>query len=230
MLTSERLDIEETACVALQQEVALDDGARITRFPIGLAYGKVFLSFAAQAGCRGYGEDGFSSLRHVRVEQNGQIVPPGGGGGGGSDDLWTDHIEFDLNDFQGSVFDIVYFDDSGEVARETVDLDDIRPQFEWRVQAPRRIQLMNEYGVEWPLWEDEHTSPDDYPQLTSSLVDELRAWAKAFLEHFDWKTGWPTDFDSEYHRLEGRRLAERLRSELGDDFVVTFDDWTSPAE
>src|SRR5690242_16940462 len=92
--------MNETAPVVLQQEVELSDGAHITRFPIGLAYGKVFLSFAAQAGWRGYGEDGFSSLRHVRVEQAGQIVPPGGGGGGGSDELWTDHIEFDRNDFK----------------------------------------------------------------------------------------------------------------------------------
>ena len=204
-----------------QHEVVLSDGTRLTRFPVGVAYGQVFLNFAARTEGEDFGEDGFSCLSHVRVEQNGKVLPFGGGGGGGTDKNWSDHVEFDCTDFEGSTIEIVYFDKSGELSRETLSLG---PDLEWAAFATRRIRVMNDYGTDWPVWDREGgTVPGDFPDLSSSLVTDLLNWGRTFQEEYSHRSGWPDGFDHDAYFRKGRLLADRLQGELGDEFAVSFE-------
>lgn len=205
-----------------QHEVVLSNGTRITRFPVGFAYGQVFLSFAARTESDDFGEDGFSSLAHVRLEQGGRVISSSGGGGGGSARNWSDHLEYDWTDFDGPTFDVVYHDESCEIDRESLRLP---PDGEWRAYPTRRVSVRCDHGAEWPVWDRRGlTTPGDFPELSPELVAGLRSWGRVFVESFDHRSGWPGDFDVAAYFREGRALADRLQGELGEDVDVRFHD------
>ncbi|AWT24984.1 hypothetical protein Csp1_01560 [Corynebacterium provencense] len=56
--------------------------------------------------------------------------------------------------------------------------------------------------------------------LPKDLADRVRAWARAFHEHFEPGTGWPTKQMARDHQEEGRRLHAEVAAALPDDTVV----------
>ena len=90
------------------------------------------------------------------------------------------------------------------------------------------IRFMCDYGVEMPLWDEDGPLPSDYTWLSDELglsrelVTDLAAWAS------DWDSPGTTDpgrlqewiQQRPEHGAQGRRLFERLRSEVADHFEV----------
>lgn len=96
---------------------------------------------------------------------------------------------------------------------------------------PIHVRLMNEYGVDFPIWArraDDDYSIDDL--LSADTAQQLRRWAADFDAHYSFETGWPDQESLRRHRATGQRLAERLRSELGPGFVVELDFWETLVE
>jgi len=91
----------------------------------------------------------------------------------------------------------------------------------------KMIKLMTDYECH-PLW---HIGPDevgDIDPATLPVSNELKAdlaqWAEAYDQTLDRDDPPNSGFESEALEAEfiaqGRRLAERLREELGADFIV----------
>jgi hypothetical protein len=95
----------------------------------------------------------------------------------------------------------------------------------------RHIKLMADYRC-YPLWpgEGEPTGdidPDTLP-LSVELKRDLLNWAKCLDDALNWDdpahTVWPEGFWTEFN-AQGIRLAQRLRTELGPDWVVSEQLW-----
>lgn len=86
---------------------------------------------------------------------------------------------------------------------------------------------MNEYGVDWPLWDEDGPCDDGTPALSSRLASEIRSWAGAFTAHYDVVAGWPTERAARVHERQALRLLQLVERELpsGDD--VTLGLWES---
>ncbi|QCR43392.1 hypothetical protein C1N91_07380 [Curtobacterium sp. SGAir0471] len=87
-----------------------------------------------------------------------------------------------------------------------------------------RYRLMNEYGVGWPLWDDDGPCPEGTPTLSPGVTAEVRAWTRDFDEHFDVESGWPTESAARSHERRGRLLLELVARELepADDVVLEY--------
>ena len=116
----------------------------------------------------------------------------------------------------------------------------------------RRIELVNEYGVDFPVWDDEEglLDPDDL-DLTPALVADLRQFAALWqagipaevyddrfdgvpvldalvrarhrlMRRLDPSRRPPPEASDEAMRARGKELAARLQAELGDGVVVTY--------
>jgi hypothetical protein len=100
------------------RSVTLNNGARITRLPVGRVSGRTWLSFVIQGENLG---DWWSSRRFVRLTTARGELTRFDGGGGGSDEEWLDHLTIDLTDGD---LTITYLDESGTVLD-----DETIPQF-----------------------------------------------------------------------------------------------------
>lgn len=89
----------------------------------------------------------------------------------------------------------------------------------------KRIKIMNEYTVAWPLWNASGVAGRDDLRLSASLVQRLERWAGDFNEHCDWETGWDDPALTEPHRLEAHELHRLVSAELGPRYRVLFDLW-----
>lgn len=89
------------------------------------------------------------------------------------------------------------------------------------------IKLMTDYECH-PLW---HIGPDEFGDIgpaTLPVSDEMKAdlaqWAEAYDQTLDRDDPPNSGFESEVleaeFKAQGHRLAERLREELGADFIV----------
>lgn len=89
------------------------------------------------------------------------------------------------------------------------------------------VRVINEYGVNWPLWGDMENYPYQLGVLPMSdqLTVDLLAWAANFNERYDHELGWPSEAVAEAHFDEGHRLAAALQGELGSTFVVELGLW-----
>jgi hypothetical protein len=91
------------------------------------------------------------------------------------------------------------------------------------------IRLMNEYSVEWPLWDEEGMCPDGHPALPAATADRLRAWAASFNEHYDPFRGWPEREMAEAHQRQAEQLLAELEGILGPG-SVRLDLWESTVD
>lgn len=88
-----------------------------------------------------------------------------------------------------------------------------------------QYRLMNEYGVDWPLWDEEgHCTPDN-PAMPDSLAVEVRAWAPSFNENYSPEAGWPTEIDARTHERKAHQLARAIARVLSGDDSVTLGYW-----
>lgn len=83
---------------------------------------------------------------------------------------------------------------------------------------------MNEYSVDWPLWDEDGLCAVGTPSLSPRLESEVLAWARDFSEHYDIEAGWPTEAAARSHERQGRRLLLLVERELpvGDDVVLGY--------
>ena len=86
------------------------------------------------------------------------------------------------------------------------------------------VRLANDYGCEFPLWDEGGTSPEDWPMLSARLTQALIDWHQHFMRHFDHRTGW-TGGSVDRYREQGVILARDLQRELGEEYRVFLDPW-----
>lgn len=91
-----------------------------------------------------------------------------------------------------------------------------------------RIRLMNEYTIEWPLWVADGPAQEGDLPVTEPLAGELKAWARAFNEHYDWQQGWDDPKRADGHAQEAERLQRALQADLGHDYEVVLQLWEVP--
>ena len=97
----------------------------------------------------------------------------------------------------------------------------------------RTVRLMNEYGVDLPLWSDvDLVDRTSEPHISIELEAALRAWAAVFCEYFSdgirpgtGKPGWTDPVVAGPHLERGWEQARRLQAELGPDVRVVYDPW-----
>ena len=80
------------------------------------------------------------------------------------------------------------------------------------------IRLMNDYGADWPLWED-GLLPEGEPAVPPELERRLLAGADGF-GRSRWETGWDTVAERDHHVREGESLLADLQSALPDHEIV----------
>lgn len=93
--------------------------------------------------------------------------------------------------------------------------------------TPIPVKLMNDYGVDLPLWASGGLADDGTFPITEELRERLTGWAATFNEHFDYETGWDDERLRRAHRAEGLALHRRLIDELGQGYEVSLDLWES---
>lgn len=91
----------------------------------------------------------------------------------------------------------------------------------------RKLRVMADYDC-WPLWDDGtclNVDPASLP-LSADLVRELSAWSARFdaiLNRDDpARSAFPTLDDRARFLAEGRRLSDRVKSELGPGWIVRY--------
>ncbi|MGH3588376.1 MAG: hypothetical protein ACRDQ0_18890 [Pseudonocardia sp.] len=89
------------------------------------------------------------------------------------------------------------------------------------------VRLMNEYGVDWPLWPK---GASELPAAVDEAVDaalaaRLRAWAETFDQHFHYEHGWDDARMAAAHRAEGEALRDALAAVLPTPWQVELDYW-----
>lgn len=89
---------------------------------------------------------------------------------------------------------------------------------------------MNDYGCDWPLWGAAGMMRRGEVGLSGRLEADLASWAREFNLHFDPFDGWDDHFVGESHAKTGLELLERLRSEIGHEYVITPDFWESTGQ
>jgi hypothetical protein len=87
-----------------------------------------------------------------------------------------------------------------------------------------RYRLMNEYSVDWPLWDDDGPCDAGTPPFSPRLEHEILEWARDFTENYGIESGWPTEAAARSHERQGRRLLLLVERELpeGDDVVLGY--------
>jgi hypothetical protein len=113
--------------------------------------------------------------------------------------------------------------------RHNVDVGFVRRLRE-EIDARRRITLMPDYGVDWPIWG--HRGPLREEELTVSdaLKYRIKAWFNAWevdAARGDWPTWTPPDGVSddgaeEAWTAEGAEIARLLAIEMGDEYTVVY--------
>ncbi|WIB78695.1 hypothetical protein DEJ28_06250 [Curtobacterium sp. MCPF17_002] len=83
---------------------------------------------------------------------------------------------------------------------------------------------MNEYSVDWPLWDEEGLCPEGTPSFSPRLASEILAWARDFTENYSIEAGWPTEAAARSHERQARRLLLLVERELPaeDDVVLGY--------
>ncbi|NHC24364.1 hypothetical protein G6553_14435 [Nocardioides sp. IC4_145] len=80
------------------------------------------------------------------------------------------------------------------------------------------VRLMSDYNADWPLWHRGETSREDWPQVSDALARELEHWNASW--HHDHRHGWSDEQARRRYVDAAGPLAERVRAELGPDWVV----------
>ncbi|MFD2340485.1 hypothetical protein ACFSM7_09135 [Clavibacter michiganensis subsp. tessellarius] len=94
-----------------------------------------------------------------------------------------------------------------------------------RSEAPVHYRLMDEYGVDRPLWGDDGLCPDGTPELPPHVEEAVRAWAAVFQEGFEWDRGWRDRAVAREHAAQGERLLAILERVLGPEDTVELVYW-----
>jgi hypothetical protein len=83
------------------------------------------------------------------------------------------------------------------------------------VRSDRRVRLMSDYGVDWPLWGDEGELQPAALGLSDDLTARLQAWQRLFEERFHYESGWRSAEDAAAYAADGVQLQRLLTAEAG---------------
>ncbi len=103
------------------------------------------------------------------------------------------------------------------------------PLWPWPgASAPYDFRFFPEFAADTPLWCGLALVPIGSLQLSADLSAELAQWCEEYEIQTDtgdahWKSG-PEAY-ADFH-LRGRSLCARAQSELGSDYVLTYEEWT----
>lgn len=83
---------------------------------------------------------------------------------------------------------------------------------------------MNEYNVDWPLWDDDGPCAMGTPLFSPRLEREILQWARDFTENYGIESGWSTEAAARSHERQGHRLLLLVERELpeGDEVVLGY--------
>ena len=93
--------------------------------------------------------------------------------------------------------------------------------------APYDFRFFAEFSADTPFWCGLAVVPISSLQLTPHLSAELAEWCREYEREtdtadFHWKSGEAAY--AEYHE-RGRMLCARAQSELGADYLLTYEEW-----
>ena len=91
----------------------------------------------------------------------------------------------------------------------------------------KKIKLMADYHC-YPLWDMSQGNYGDIDPaslpISIKLKEDLIKWSEIYNNTLDLdnpqKAGFKDNEDEEIFKLEGKRLAERLKEELGEEYIV----------
>ena len=88
-----------------------------------------------------------------------------------------------------------------------------------------QYKLMNEYGVDWPLWTDDRLCDPGQPDLPPRTVSAVHAWAEQFNAQYSPDRGWPDSTIAGEHEAQALRLETIISNTLPDGDIVTLQYW-----
>lgn len=88
-----------------------------------------------------------------------------------------------------------------------------------------QYHLMNEYGVDWPLWNEDGLCTPGQPELPEALVAEVRNWAAFFNENYSPEAGWPTEVSARQHTRRAGQLKDAIARVLPVTDSITLGLW-----
>lgn len=91
--------------------------------------------------------------------------------------------------------------------------------------GPQRIRMFNEYGVDWPFWDDDGPMDVEDLPLPEELTSRVLRWAAGFNDEFDWDQGWASAAHRDAHVAEGNRLFREVQAALPEHLTVELDIW-----
>ncbi|WOO98704.1 ASCH domain-containing protein [Micrococcus terreus] len=95
----------------------------------------------------------------------------------------------------------------------------------FHASGPRRLRMFNEYGVDWPFWDDDGPMDVDDLPLPEELTSRVLRWAAGFNDEFDWDRGWPSAAQRDAHVAEGHQLFREVQAALPAHLTVELDLW-----
>ena len=91
--------------------------------------------------------------------------------------------------------------------------------------TPQRIRMVNEYGADWPFWDDEGPLDVEDLPLPQELAERVLAWAAGFNGAFDGEQGWRTVALRDAHVAEGRELCAEVQAAVPPQITVELEIW-----
>lgn len=88
-----------------------------------------------------------------------------------------------------------------------------------------QYRLMNEYGVDWPFWDEDGQCAVGVPRLPLALATEVSAWAAEFNDHYGVDAGWPTERAARVHERQAHRLLRLVERALPEGDTVVLGLW-----
>lgn len=91
--------------------------------------------------------------------------------------------------------------------------------------AAQRLRMFNEYGVDWPFWDDDGPMDVEDLSLPEELTSRVLRWAAGFNGEFDWDRGWPSAAQRDAHVAEGHQLFREVQAALPAHLTVGLNVW-----
>ncbi|MBO3133143.1 hypothetical protein, partial [Dermatophilus congolensis] len=95
-------------------------------------------------------------------------------------------------------------------------------------RQPVRVLLMNDYGLNWPIWvADDADFVTEYGvgSFSSEINARIEAWTAQFHQHMNPQTGWQAPHLATHYAETAEDLVLAIAEELGPDYLVELDLW-----
>ena len=141
---------------------------------------------------------------------------------------WVWPVEEMARTLEGAGFEVVHRErrqDPG-VRREHAAVVAVRRRGRGvHADTAKSIRMFNDYGVDWPFWDDDGPMDVEDLSLPEELTSRVLRWAAGFNDEFDWAQGWPSAAQRDAHVAEGRRLFVEVQAAVPPQITVELDLW-----